>query len=54
MWASSSFTDVYSGLVAVLFYVPDGSVNDLVEEVVVQVGGCRKTQKFHSEGGDEA
>lgn len=33
--------------------VPDGSVDDLVEQVVVQVGGCRQTQKLHSERSDE-
>lgn len=34
--------------------VPDGSVDDLVEQVVVQVGGRSKTQKLHGERGDEA
>lgn len=34
--------------------LPDGSVDDLVEQVVMQVSGCRKTQKLHSERGDEA
>ena len=34
--------------------VPDGSMDDLVEQVVVQVGGRRKAQKLHSEGGYEA
>lgn len=29
-------------------------MDDLVEQVVVQVGGCRKAQKLHSERGDEA
>lgn len=29
--------------------LPDGGVNDLVQQVVVQVGGRRKTQKLHSE-----
>lgn len=29
-------------------------MDDLVEQVVVQVGGGRKTQKLHREGGDEA
>lgn len=35
-------------------WLPDGGVDDLVEQVVVKVGGCRKTQKLHSERGDEA
>lgn len=34
--------------------LPDGGVDDLVEQVVMQVGGRRKTQKLHSERGDEA
>lgn len=34
-------------------FVPDGSMDDLVEQVVMQVGGCRKTQKLDCEGGDE-
>lgn len=34
-------------------FLPDGGVDDLVEQVVVQVGGCRKTKKFHRERGDE-
>lgn len=29
-------------------------MDDLVEQVVMKVGGCRKTQKLHSERGDEA
>lgn len=35
-------------------YLPDGSVDYFVEQVVMQVGGCRKAQKLHREGGDEA
>lgn len=34
--------------------VPDGSMEDLVEQVVMQVCGCRKTQELHSERRDEA
>lgn len=33
--------------------LPDGGVNDLVQQVVVQVRGRRKTQELHSERGDE-
>lgn len=33
--------------------LPDGGVDDLVQQVVVQVGGWRKTQKLHCEWGDE-
>lgn len=37
-----------------ILFLPDGSVDDLVKQIVMQVGGCRKTQKLHREGGDEA
>lgn len=34
--------------------LPERSVDDLVEQVVVYVGGCRETQELHGERGDEA
>lgn len=33
--------------------LPDGGMDDLVQQVVVKAGGWRKPQKLHSEWGDE-
>lgn len=45
---------VFTRSLDLLELVPDGGMDDLVEQVVMQVCGCRQTKELHSERRDEA